>query len=168
MFNVSAIYETGALQKTEVRIFHTPVAKDDSCANHIHLKLINVNTAHVIDEVNVNYGHEGWVIFDNVNYTWKTMEATYEHTVAIVVTSNCIDKSLTDLGFHIDDGRQPILVVFSAQEQVMTEVSILPPSFVKNVLSSEPSKRDVENVPVKKDANDLGCHLQPYEVRLYT
>jgi len=161
VFNVSAIYETGAIQKTEVRIFHTPVAVD-SCANNIHLKL--VNAAQVIDEVNVDYEHKGWVIFDNVKYNWKTMEETNEHTVAIVVENKCKDKSLTDLGFHVDSGRQPILVVFSSQKQVMTEISIIPPSFFENVLS--PSKRDVEDAPVKRQTKN-GCHLQSYTVRLY-
>ena len=169
VFNVSAIYETGDIQKTEVRIFHTP-AQNLACANDIHLKLVKVNTGHKIDEVIVESGHEGWAIFDKVNYSWKTMEETYEHTVAIVVTGHCRDESLTDLGFHVDNdnGRQPILVVFSSQKQVMTEVSILPPSFVEIVLSSVPSKRDVEDTPEKRNIVQTSlCHLESYTVRQY-
>ena len=167
VFNVSAIYETGAIYKTEVRIFHTPVQNPD-CGD-ITLKLVKVNALHdyKIDEADVNPGHDGWVIFDNVNYTWKTMEETYEHTVAIVVSGDCKSKSLEELGFRVGTGRQPVLMVFSSQEQVKTEVSILPPTFVENVLSSLPSKRDVEGAPAKRNTviKKKGCDIESYVVR---
>ena len=165
MFNVTAT--SGDLHKIEVRVFHSAVADTNTLgcdvSNGVHLKLLKVNDKNEttkIDQVIVHFNEEGWVIFDSMNYDWKLGENGM-HRLAIAVSGNCKDVSLTKLGFDITN-EVPILIVFASQEEVMTEVNLLPPSLVNEFLDSETSDKQYQKRQMQTTKR---CQLESYTVR---
>ena len=153
---------SGTIHKTEVRVYHSP-ANSESC-DGIRLKLFTVDDRHHaidIDSVAVHANHDGWVIFDSVEYQNNMRR------MAIAVTEgSCSNVKLTELGFVVDNNNEnmlPMLVVFTSQERMMTETRLLPASLVDELLVEDSVSSDGLQ---KRNTNNHGrCHLQSHTVR---
>lgn len=159
-FNVSSI--SGNIQRTEVRIHHQAVATVAGCdvSTGVNLKLLALSQSppSVIDSVDVHLNHDGWVIFDSVSYDWK-MGQNSVHKMAIGVAGDC---QLNKLGFvyDVDDkDTLPSMMVFASQEKLMTEVKLLPSSFVNKLVEQSAGQQ-------KRSTTNSRCHLQTYSVNL--
>ena len=166
-FNVSST--PGTIQRMEVRVYHSAIASVEGCdtTNGVLLKLLAVNDqnqASVIDNVTVHFDqdHDGWVIFDSITYDWRMeQDDVHMHRMAITVSGACSSVELNKLGFVIDNNDQnklPLLAVFTTQEQMMTEVKLLPITLVNELLEQSAGSID------QKRSTDR-CHFKQYTVR---
>lgn len=130
------------------------------------MKLLEVdekNNAKKIDNVVVHIGssNEGWVIFDSMNHDWS-MGKDHVYRMAIAASGACKGVELTELGFSINNENElPMLVMFTSQEELMTEVKLLPSSLVDE-LSSVDTRSDIVQ---KRQTENRRCHKIPYTVR---
>lgn len=144
-----------------MRVYHSPI-NSESC-DGIRLKLFTVDRQHQaseIDSVAVHPKHDGWVIFDSVNYRDGMRR------MAVAVTEgSCSSVKLTQLGFVVDNNNEnklPMLVVFTSQERMMTETRLLPASLVDELLVEDAvSSSNLQ----KRNTHNTRCHLQSHTVR---
>lgn len=159
-FNVSSI--SGTRHKTEVRVYHSAVDATSLRNCGVRLRLFAVdhqNKATEIDDVSIHHNHDGWVIFDSIRHTW---EMEQKLAIAAVTSGTCpSDDSLSKLGFKVNKdnkNKQPMLVVFTSQERLMTEVKLAPSTIVDELLEDS-------NTQQKRQTDTGRCRLQSYQVR---
>jgi len=159
-FNVTLIPGL-ELQQSEVRVYHN-IGVGASCAKFSVLlfEVNDKNEATEIDKVTIETNYKGWVIFDSAD--WQKRKQNGIHRLAVAVSNNdCPSDSLQSLGFPINNGDSntlPMLVLFTSQERLMTEVKIISPTLAQDLLEDQQKKKR------QTTTNPKRCHLQDHEV----